>query len=158
MIYKHGKHEIELFDSIHKLPFLRFQRFNKYQMQSIEIGSTFKDYDERTIKIIQFLKKGMVDQAVKEMENRRQTVFNAYNDFTPLGKSFAVLVKRIDDTVYDDFTPDDLDRCLNHLTKIGFDFETSIEKLKEVKKKSKRNWLSIFQNSFRKTETSNSHH
>ena len=135
MVYKHGKHEIEMFDSIHKLPFLRFQRFNKYQMQSIEIGSTFQDYDNRTAKIIQFLKKNMVDEAVKEMENRRQTVFNAYNDFSPIGKSFAVLVKRIDNVVYDDFTPDDLDRCLNHLTAIEFDFETSIEKLKEVKKK-----------------------
>jgi hypothetical protein len=153
MVYKHGKHEIEIFDSIHKLPFLRFQRFNKYQMQSIEIGSSFQDYDNRSAKIIQFLKKDMIEEAIKEMENRRQTVFNAYNDFSPIGKSMAVLIKRIDDVQYNDFTPDDLDRCLQHLTDIGFDIATSIEKLMEVKKKSKRNWLSIFQSSFQKAET-----
>lgn len=153
MVYKFGKHEIEMFDSIHKLPFLRFQRFNKYQMQAVEIGSTFEDYDRRMAKGLQFLKKGMTDQAIMEFENQRQTVFNAYNDFSPTGKSFAVLVKRIDDQFYEDFTPDDLDRCLEHLSRIGFDFATSIEKLTEVKKKSKRNWLSIFQSNFRKAET-----
>ena len=153
MVYKYGKHEIEMFDSIHKLPFLRFQRFNKYQMQAVEIGSTFEDYDRRMAKGLQFLKKGMTDQAIMEFENQRQTVFNAYNDFSPVGKSFAVLVKRIDNVNYNDFTPDDLDRCLEHLTKINFDFATSIEKLTEVKKKSKPNWWSIFQDNFQKVET-----
>lgn len=123
-------------------------------MQSIEIGSSFEDYDNRTAKVIQFLKKGMIEDAVKELENRRQTVFNAYNDFSPMGKSFAVLVKRIDEVEYNDFTPDDLDRCLEHLTLIDFDFENSMKTLKEVKKKSKRNWLSIFRNNFQKAETS----
>jgi len=118
MVYKHGKHEIELFDSIHNLPILRFQRLNKYQMQSSEIGNTFADYDQRTVKVIQFLKKGMTEEAVQELENRRQTVFNAFNEFTPMGKSLAVLVKRIDDVEYHDYSPDNLDRCLEHLERI----------------------------------------
>ena len=122
-------------------------------MQSIEIGSTFEDYDARMNKGIQFLKKGMIDEAVLELENQRQTVFNAFNEFSPFGKSLAVLVKRIDHVEYKDFTPDDLDRCLTHLTRIGFDVEQSMEKLMEVKKKSKRNWLSIFQNNSQKAET-----
>ena len=150
MIYKHGSHEIEVFDSVHKLPFLRFQRFNKYQMQSIEIGSSFSDYDQRTGKIIQFLKKGMIPEAIKEMENRRQTVFNAFNEFSPMGKSFAVLVKRIDNVEYKDFTPDDLDRCLKHLTKIEFDFEKSILTLKEVKKKIETELVVYFPKQFPK--------
>lgn len=155
MVYKFGKHEIEIFDSIHKLPFLRFQRFNKYQMQAVEIGNTFQDYDRRMAKGLAFLKKGMVEQAVKEFENQRQTVFNAYNEFSPVGKSFAVLIRRIDHVRYDEFTPDDLDRCLEHLSKIGFDIETSMDKLKEVKKKSKPNWWSIFQSNFQKVEIAN---
>ena len=67
MVYKFGKHEIEIFDSIHKLPFLRFQRFNKYQMQAVEIGSTFEDYNRRMEKGLQFIKKGMMDQAIMEL-------------------------------------------------------------------------------------------
>lgn len=150
MVYKHGKHEIEIFDSIHNLPILRFQRFNKYQMQASEIGNTFNDYDQRTVKIAQFIQKKMFDEAIQELENRRQTVFNAYNEFTPIGKSFAILIKRINDVEYNDFTPDELDRCLEHLDRIGLGFATSIEKLKEVKKKSKRNWWFTFPNLFQK--------
>lgn len=139
MIYKFKNHEIELFDSIHNLPILRFQRFNKYQMQTVEIGNTFADYDQRTQKALQFLQKGMTNEAIQELENRRQTVFNAFNEFAPSGKTFAILVKRIDKTYYNTFSPDDLDRCLDHLEKIGYGFGDSMEKLKEVKKKSKPN-------------------
>lgn len=128
-------HVIELFDSIHNLPVLRFQRFNKYQMQSVEIGNTFEDYHQRTMKVIQFLQKDMKEEAIQELENRSLTVFNAFNQFTPTGKSFAVLVKRINEKVYDTFSPDDLDRCFKHLDKIGLTQKESIEKLKEVKKK-----------------------
>jgi len=135
MVYKHGKHEIEIFDSIHNLQILRFQRFNKYQMQSVEIGNSFEDYDQRTMKALQFIKKGMNDEAIQELENRRQTVFNAFNEFTPLGKSFAILVKRIDGVVYDTFSPDDLDRCLNRLNEIGLTNQEAMLKLQEVKKK-----------------------
>lgn len=155
MVYKHGKHEIEIFDSIHNLPILRFQRFNKYQMMSLEVGNTFLDFDQRNGKIIQFLKKGMNEEALKELENRRLTAFNAYNEFTPVGKAFAILVKRIDGTVYDTFSPDDLDRCLLHLNKIGLGHEEAIKNLSEVKKKSKPNWLCIIQRFFQRTETNN---
>ncbi len=135
MIYKHGKHVIELFDSIQDLPILRFQRFNKYQMIASEIGNTFEDYDARMQKIIQFLKKDMKNEAIQELENKRQCVFNAFNEFTPLGKSFATLVKRIDNVDYENFTPDSLDRCLQHLEKIGLDNKSAIDKLQELKKK-----------------------
>lgn len=155
MIVKHGKNEIELFDSIHNLPILRFHRFNKYQMQSIEIGSTFQDYDQRMVKAMRFIQKGMKEEALLELENQRQTVFNAFNEFTPSGKTFAILVKRIDGHYYDTFAPDDLNRCLEHLERIGYGFANSIERLKEVKKKSKPNWWYIFRKSSQKTETKN---
>lgn len=155
MIYKHKGHEIELYDSIHNLRILRFQRFNKYQMIASEIGNTFEDYDERTKKVLNFMNKKMYVEAIQELENRRQTVFNAYNEFTPIGKSFAILVKRIDDVRYNDFSPDDLDRCLIHLNRIGVDYETLTKKLSEVKKKSKPNWLFIIRNFFQRTERKN---
>ena len=150
MVYKHGKHEIELFDSIHNLPILRFQRFNKYQMQSVEIGSTFADYDDRTSKILQFLQKKMVKEAIEEMENRRQTVFNAFNDFSPSGKTLAILVKRIDKKEYNTFAPDDLDRCLKHLERIGLGTTDAMDHMKEVKKKMETELVVYFPNFFPK--------
>ena len=135
MIVKHKKHEIELFDSIQNLPILRFQKFNKYQMIDSEIGNDFNDYDRRTEKALAFLHKGMVNEAILELNNRRQTVFNAYNEFSPRGKSFAVLVKRIDGKVYEGYAPDDLDLILQHLEDIGFDMNATLNSMEQVKKK-----------------------
>jgi len=129
------KHQIEVYDSVQNLPIKRFQKFNKYQMIAAEIGNSFSDYDARTAKTLEFLKKDMVKEAIQELENRRQTVFNAMNEFTPFGRSFAVLIKRIDEVNYIGYTPDDLDRILIHLEEIGFDVETAVDKLVEVKKK-----------------------
>lgn len=135
MVYKFGKHEIEFYSSIHTLPILRYQKFIKYQMIASDVGSDFTDYDRRTEKALAFLAKGMTNEAILELNNRRQAVYNAYNEFTPTGKTLAVLVKRIDDTQYTEFAPDDLDRIVIHLNNIGFDITTTLEKLQEVKKK-----------------------
>lgn len=104
-------------------------------MIACEVGNTLVDYDQRMTKALQFMQKGMKDEAIQELENCRQTVFNALNEFTPSGKSFAMLVKRIDSKVYDTFSPDDLDRCLEHLERIGLGTADAIGKLREVKKK-----------------------
>lgn len=152
MIYKHGKHEIELFDSIHDLPILRFQRFNKYQMIASEIGNTFADFDQREQKAMQFIRKGMKEEALQEMENRRQAVFNAFNEFTPIGKSFAILVKRINSKNYETFTPDNLDVCLEHLERIGLGNKSAIDKLQEVKKKIETELVVYFPVYFPKNE------
>lgn len=150
MIYKFKNHEIEVYDSIQNLPILRFQRFNKYQMIASEIGNDFYDYEKRTEKALQFLKSGMIEEAKQELNNRRQAVWNAFNEFSPLGKAFAVLVKRIDDVRYEEYTPDDLDRIMEHLNNIGLDIETSLKQLKEVKKKIETELLVYFPKSFQK--------
>ena len=153
MIIQCGKHEVELYDSMHSLGILRFQRFNKYQMNAIEIGNNFDDYDRRTNQIYKFLHKKMIPEAIQELNNRRMTVFNAFNEFTPTGKALAILVKRIDKRIYSDFNPSSLDEILKRLDEIGFSYEMTIDNLNEVKKKSKKNVKSIFQSIFQKTQT-----
>jgi hypothetical protein len=155
MVYKFKNHEIEIYDSIQNLPVLRFQKFNKYQMIASEIGNDFADYDKRTEKALAFLHKNMVQEAIQELNNRRQTVFNAYNEFTPIGKSFAVLIKRIDKQVYEMYAPDDLDAILKHLNDIGFNFKTSMIKLREVKKKIETELVVYYPNFFPKNTEQN---
>lgn len=150
MIFEFGKHEIEIYDNIQDLPILTFQKFNKYQMMASEIGNDFEDYDRRTAKTIAFLDKGMIKEARQELENRRIAVFNAYREFTPVGYSFAVLIRRIDKKEYTKKTSEEIDDILKHLEQIGFDFKTSIEKLKEVKKKSTNSYWFIIQSFFQK--------
>lgn len=135
MIVVCGKHKVELYDSIQNLSIGRFQRFNKYQMVAIEIGSNFQDYDKRTEKTYKFLQQGMVAEAIQELNNRRQTVFNAYNEFQPTGKSLAVLVKKIDDRAYQDYSSNALDKIVERLDEIGFTYEMLVNTLNEVKKK-----------------------
>lgn len=134
MVYKFKEHEIEVYDSIDELPIFRYQKFTKYQMMQNDIGDDFADYDARTQKGLDFLKKGMVNEAIQEFNNRRQMVFNAYNEFSAKGKALAVLVKRIDDKIYSDNkkpSPSDLDIVLNDLNNIGFDAKSTFETLKE---------------------------
>lgn len=153
MIIQCGKHEVELYDSMHSLGILRFQRFNKYQMNAIEIGNTFDDYDRRTAQAYKFLQKKMIPEALQELNNRRMTVFNAFNEFTPTGKALSILVKRIDKRVFKEYNPTALDEILKRLDEIGFSYEMTIDNLNDVKKKSKKNVKSIFQSIFQRTQT-----
>jgi hypothetical protein len=150
MIYKFKNHEIELYDSIQNLPILRFQKFNKYQMIASDIGSDFADYDQRTQKALAFLQKNMVNEAIQELNNRRQLVFNAYNESNPNSRSFAVLVKRIDKQKFTKYAPDDLDQIMTKLNDIGFEAETMFEQLKEVKKKIELELQVYYKNFFPK--------
>lgn len=135
MIYKFKRHKIEVYDSVHNLPILRFQKFNKYQMEASEIGNTFQDYENRTTKIIQFAQKNMQKELLQELENRRLTVYNAYNNYSSSLRAFAVLIKSINGKEYTDFSPEGLKEVIDHLDRIGLSNQELMSKLKEVKKK-----------------------
>lgn len=150
MIYRKGLNTIEMYDSVHNMPILRFRRWNKYVMESSDIGSEFSDFSNRLNKIAQFIQKDMKNDALKEIENTRITVWNALKEFSPKTKVFAIFVKSINGKSYDDFSPDSIKECIKHLSKIGITDNDAVNKLKEVKKKSKWNWLFIFQGYFRK--------
>lgn len=152
MIINIKGHRIELYDNVQNLPILRFQKFNKYMMYANEIGNSLSDYDDRTRKALEFLQKEMIPEAMQELNNRRQLVFNAYNEFTPRGKAFAVLVRKIDGKRYDGISPDELDEVLEHLDRIGLGHADSLEALLKVKKNWRQSLSSIFQHIFRKTE------
>jgi hypothetical protein len=150
MIYKFKKHEIEIYDSIQNLPILRFQKFNKYQMIASDIGCDFSDYEQRTKKALAFLQKNMVPEAMQELSNRRQLVFNAFNESNPNSRSFAVLVKRIDKQKFVEYAPNDLDLIMQKLNDIGFDYESMFGQLIEVKKKIELELQVYYKNFFPK--------
>lgn len=143
MIVEVKGHTIEVFDSIDELGILRFHKFNKYQMQANEVGSDFADYEARTEQTYKFLQKKMFKEAIKELNNRRLTVFNAYNNNPIRGKAFAVMIKQIDDKRYNGTGQDEIKEILNHLERIGLSYIKSMEILIDVKKNSKPNYKSI---------------
>lgn len=137
-------HKVVFFDSIKQMPIRRYQQSNKYLMIASDIGSDFADFDKRTLKVMEFLKKGMLGEAVKEMENRRQTIWNAYKNYNPQGMSLALLVKSIDGRPRNDISDEGLEKTLDELNRIGFSYDDMIENLSEVKKKSTFNLKRIF--------------
>jgi len=144
MIIKHKGHIIKIYDDIQLLPILRYQKFNKFVMMSNEIGNTFDDYDQRTAKTLQLLKTGMVDESIQEILNRRQTVFNAYNEYSPTNYALGCMIYQIDDTKYHTTKENTIETILQHLDRIGFNYKQSLETLTNVKKKSNFNWKNIF--------------
>lgn len=139
MIVEVKGHKIELFDSAEALPIKRFNKLNKYIMIGSEVGSSFEDYDQRTVKALAFLQKGMVQEAIQELNNRRQAVFNAFNEYDPKNRAFAVLVKKIDNVEYNDISSSGLDKVLENLDNIGLSAYKSFSIMSQLKKKSKLN-------------------
>jgi len=139
-----NKHAIEFYDGAEYLPMKRYQRFNKYLLIDNEVGSDFTDFELRSSKAVEFLKKGLTDEAIKELENRRMMVFNSFMEYSPRGMALALLVHKIDNVVYKDISSEGLQLVLDKLDEIGFTEKQSTEKVDEVKKKFKMNWDYIF--------------
>jgi hypothetical protein len=153
MEIKIGNNTVEFYSSSVDLPILRFQAFQKHMMISNEVGSTFEDYDMRTVKTYEFLSKGMAKEALIELNNRRQMVYNAFNENSPRGTALALLVKSIDGELMHDYSEMGISKILKRLDEIGFTAEMMYKTTSEVKKKSKRNWKTIFRPNFRKVKT-----
>ena len=145
---------IEFYSNPEELPIKRFQRFNKYLMIDVEVGETFADYDQRTHKVVALLRKKMVDDAVRELENRRQAVFNAFEQYSPKHYALALMVKSIDGVDYTDkkyLGEEGLDEILDKLNAIGYTRKELDNDLSEVKKKSSTLWKCITQSISRQT-------
>jgi len=144
---EHNGHKIEVFNGADNLPMKRYQRFNKFLMLDVEVGSSFEDYDRRTAKAVEFLKKKMIDEAIQEIHNRRQMVYNAFQEYSPKNNALVILIHSIDGEVFTDYSADGLSKVIDKLDEIGFTQNQVTETVTEVKKKSKINWLCTFLNS-----------
>ena len=127
-------HKIVFYGSSETLPIKRYQRFNKYLMIQNDVGSTFEDYDKRSARAIEFLRKDMKEKALEELINRRQMVFNSFEEYVPRNFALAIMVISIDEEKYTDYTEDGLQKIIDRLDEIGYTQATLEEHLMEVKK------------------------
>lgn len=145
--------KVQFYDNIKTLPIRRYQQSNKHLMVAADIGSDFTDFDKRSLEITEFLQKGMLPEAIKSIENRRQSVWNAFQNYNPKGMALAVMVYSINGIEKKDFSDSGLEQVLDELNEIGFNYGDMIDNLSDVKKKSKLNLKHIFRNSLRKMKT-----
>lgn len=136
-------HKVLFFNSPEVLPMNRYQKFNKHLMIDNDVGSDFADYNARTDKSIKFFKRGMNKEGLQELENRRQTVYNAFTMYSPKHHALATLVHSIDGKERG-YLDDDLEKTIDILDKIGFSHKDADDTIEAVKKKSKKNYVRTF--------------
>ena len=132
---KIGDNVLKFYDNPETMPMRRYQRFNKFLMMHNEIGSDFADFNKRSLKTIDYLKKGMLSEAVKELDNRRLLVFNSFMEYSPIGQALAILVHSINGKEKKGITSEDLEEVISELEGIGFTKGQTDKVVHEVKKK-----------------------
>lgn len=134
-IVEKNNRKIEFYDSSKEIGFKRYHAINKYLMVASAVGSTFQDYDKRESAVIKYLGKKMYEEALQELENRRQCVFNVFSLYNPKHYVLALLVKSIDGHVFGDFSESGLNVVLNELDNIGITEMEFNDIVDEIKKK-----------------------
>ena len=126
------------------LPIRRYQKFNKYLMIASEVGETIADYDKRMGRAIVYLKNGDTANAAKELQNARQGVFNALEEYTPTGLALACMVKSVNGKQYNDLTNEGLNSVLDALNEQGYTRGEMLSSIERLKKKLKASLKYIF--------------
>ena len=137
------KTKVLLYEGSDELLIERYQKFQKYLMIEGEIGSSFADYDKRMSKTREFLKADMVKEAMQELNNQRQLVFNVFTEYNPKSRAMAYLVHSIDGKVYG-YTTAEIDEIIERLNSGGLTKGELDNTTDEVKKKSSWRLSNIF--------------
>lgn len=130
---KIGKHSVVLYDAIDILPIARFHRYQKLLMVDSGIGGDIAAFDTRCEKMRRFLILGDVENAQKELDNLRQSVYLIQNSISPKYRAFAALVVKVDGKDFPDASDDSVEKILEMLSDVPVNEIT--DQLGSVKKK-----------------------
>ena len=92
---KIGEYTVEIYDAIDELPMLRFHKYNKMLLVDAGIGSDLQDFDTHIEKAMRYARSKTPELAAIEC------------------LAFAVLVKSIDGTPYNDLSDDGLQKVVD---------------------------------------------
>lgn len=123
---------VVMYDSISDLPIDRYHAFNKMVLIDSGIGSDLSDFDNHFERLRIYINTNP-DEAIKELNNLRQSVFFIQNDISPKLLAFAALVVKINGKDYSDLSADGLKKVVEEIN--GEAFEKVTGELEEVKKK-----------------------
>lgn len=140
--------KICFFDGAEDTPLRRYQKLNKLLMMKSDVGSTIEDYQKREIRTIQFTKKGLIDEALKEMENKAICYHNAVKEKSYTHHALALMVYSINDNVMSRIDDDSLDHIINILSGLGVTENMCNDIIFDIKKNSKKSLKSSSRISF----------
>jgi len=110
---KIGERTVEIYDAIDELPMLRFHKYNKMLLVDAGIGSDLQDFDTHIEKAMRYARSKTPELAAIELDNMRQNVYFIQSGLSPKCLAFAVLVKSIDGTPYNDLSDDGLQKVVD---------------------------------------------
>lgn len=137
-----GKHKVVIYDSIDELPMRRFHRFNKMMLVDSGVGGTLSEVDLHLEKIKAFIRTKKADDAIKEVDNLRTSLYFVMNHISPKCLAFAALVKELDGEPCDDLSDDGLQKIVDKLGDI--EIASLNETFDDVKKKIESDLLLYF--------------
>ena len=112
---KLGEHSVTMYDSIEELPIVRFQKYNKMLMLDAGLGSDLTALDAHLARVGEFIKAGETDNAAREIDNLRQTLFNVQNGLTPHFMSLIPLMAEVDGEPLTDLSDENIQRVYDTL-------------------------------------------
>ena len=112
---KLGEHSVVMFDSIEELPIVRFQKYNKMLMLDAGLGSDLTALDAHLARVGEFIKAGETDNAAREIDNLRQTLFNVQNGLTPHFMSLIPLMAEVEGEPLTDLSDENIQRVYDTL-------------------------------------------
>jgi hypothetical protein len=139
-------HAVKLHDSIETMPITTFHRFNLYAAIDSGIGGTIEDVDRRLLRVRQFIKHNQQENAVKELDNMRQSMAFVIEHSNPEFLSFAALIHSIDGKEVQVNNEEDAKEVLSRLNKKGLTVGVIRQALNDVKKNLTMRWLFTFRN------------
>lgn len=140
-----GRYIIEIFDSIDELSSERFQKFNKYLLIDSGVGSDINDFNSHVTRIAQLVKKEP-DQAIRELENLRLSMYLISEEINPKHLSFVLLINKINGKPLTDVSDDNIKKVHKQLNSLNSKF---IDRLVQtVKKKIDEELTAYFPNRF----------
>lgn len=128
-----GTHKVVMYDSIEELPIVRFQKYNKMLMLDAGLGSDVTALDGHLARVSEYIKAGDLTNAVGEIDNLRQTLFNVQNGLTPHFMNLIPLMAEVDGEPLTDLSDENIQAVYDRLkdvTKKAYEDAAS-----EVKKK-----------------------
>ena len=139
---KIGEYTVEIYDAIDELPMLRFHKYNKMLLVDAGIGSDLQDFDTHIEKAMRYARSKTPELAAIELDNMRQNVYFIQSGLSPKCLAFAVLVKSIDGTPYNDLSDDGLQKVVDMFGDIPIKELTA--QMEAVKKKIDEEMLLYF--------------
>ena len=111
-----GKHTVEYYGEIEEMPVVRYHKWQKAMLIEAGLGSDIASFDRHCERLRIYIATGDKDNAQKELDNLRQSVWLIQQEVSPRLLAFAALVTKIDGRECCDLSDDALKKVVEQLS------------------------------------------